>query len=175
MKYTPLQLSRGNDLILLSIKEYNITFLDSYKYLYAPLSQIKLLPTVAAAVAAQHKGVFPHGFNCPKNWNTILSKPPDLKKYFLTPNDDESAILEKTFYVTNWPPGKSWNFNDCILKYCHQDVQILLAAVIGMLQQSFSFQKLLSEHFGPPIQASAKRMSYSHWLSQPLCTLSSAR
>ena len=120
-----------------------MTFIDSYKYYPQKLESLPKRFQLEDV-----KGYFPHVFNKPEHWGRILKNPPPLSAY-ISNRDGEKARSEKT----SWWEGikrhcPEYNFNDDCVKYCQQDVKVLMAASTKFLQQCFDFGQQMIERFG---------------------------
>ena len=71
MGFTPLPLPQGQGILQLTVQEYGLTFIDSYKYYPQKLESLPKRFQLEDV-----KGYFPHVFNKPENWGRILKNPP---------------------------------------------------------------------------------------------------
>ena len=93
MNVLPGCLAQGQGFLQLTIPEWNIIFLDIYKYFSQKLSTLPKrfqLDDLA-------KGYFSHLLNTPESWNVIKIKPPPLK-YYITRQDSPLFISKEK----NW-------------------------------------------------------------------------
>ena len=119
---------------ILLIKIANVKFIDSLNYFHMPLSN---LPK-AYGLQEIEKGVFPHLFNTPENQSYEEPLPP-LDVY----SPDSMCIKDRerflTWYNEQSTSGCKFNFQNEIVKYCKQDVQILRLACLAFRK---TFRKL---------------------------------
>jgi hypothetical protein len=115
-------IKRGTKILTLNIK--HIQFLDSLSFLPMPLSS---LPKTFG-IESLEKGLFPHKFNQPKNWNAELNGLPPIE-FYLTERMSEQ---EKTKFFNWYNSNKHlpFNFKNEIIKYCQTDVKILMRSVM---------------------------------------------
>ena len=144
LRIQPQILPQGNGILQLVIKEFNILFLDSYKFFPQSLSSLSKRFDLKSTV----KGYFPHTFNRPENWGLIRKKPPPMEEY-LSQRDSEDVRKAK---ITWWLEDKSkqpeYNFNHDIVKYCIDDVNLFMTACTRFIQQSMDFGQELIQRFG---------------------------
>lgn len=117
----PKLLKRGTKILYISYKNYK--FLDSINFITLPLSKF---PSTFG-IEGSRKGDFPFLFNEPKNWDYVGFYPP-LEYYSpnkLKPND---ATKLKVWHKQN--KHKIFVFKDELEKYCHNDVKIMMTAIM---------------------------------------------
>lgn len=120
----------------IQIKWKKVVFKDTFKYVMSSLASwakqfgLKLL-----------KGFFPHGFNLPENQNYVGPMP--AESYFETKFMSENHYVEfKNWYdverdAIERGDKPAWNFQEEILKYCENDVDILMEAWLMYQKKMF--------------------------------------
>ena len=119
---TPSMLKKGNKILAMTIN--NIKFIDSLSFI--PM-QLKKFSSTFGLGDLGEKGEFPHGFNSIANWDYI-GKLPDLKYYY----PDQRSVEERE-ELFKWHQSQShieFNFQKEIIRYCEQDVKILMKGVM---------------------------------------------
>ena len=111
----------------IQLKWKKVCFKDTYKYVMCSLDVLAKqfnLPIV--------KGFFPHGFNTPENQDYVGPLPAEefFETKFMTEKRyaefKEWYEIERTAIGTGVKPA--WNFKEEILKYCENDVDVLMQA-----------------------------------------------
>lgn len=116
---------RGNKIMCLTVKEWNIRCLDFL--LFAPMKLSKL--PKALDIVGVEKSYFPHKFSNPQTLNYI-GPLVDIKYY----SPGEMSASEKTAF-TRWydeslASNVIFNYWNTLVEYCQNDVDILMRAVI---------------------------------------------
>ena len=126
----PKILRRGTKILCLRYK--NITFLDSINFIPLPLSKFPSTFSIPNLV----KGDFPFDFNRIENWDYVGFLP-EIKYYSIErKRKEESERIEKWHKINK---HKIFVFKEEIEKYCHNDVVILMTAI--MLYRSIWINK----------------------------------
>ena len=117
-----------------------------------------------------------HDYNIISNWNLIHDQPPPAESYINPFSDDQAAQLAKR----QWHQDEKmmepfFSFNDDVVRYCILDVDVHLQSLCKFLADSFTFQDLLLERFGPSPSASKKAMPYFHLFGPGQATIGSFR
>ncbi len=117
----PKVISKGLELMTLSFN--NIRVLDSYNFISRPLAELP----ATFGITELAKGYFPYLFNTSENSNYVGPWP---DAYFYGP-----ALMKpdrrNTFYTWyNQQPGKVFNMEEELLRYCRSDVYVLMAACL---------------------------------------------
>ena len=97
----------------------------------------------------------------------IKKYPPDFS-YYVNPykDDEKTKAAKKDWYDNVKSKEEYFDFNnDCVL-YCKLDVKVLLLALIKFLAQSFPFQDLLIQRYGPSPAWKKGKMPYIHMFTQ---------
>ena len=144
MGYMPLILPQGQGILQMTIPEYQITFLDSYKFFK---QKLETLPKMFQL--DELKGFFSHIQNLPlENWNILRRHPFPLSSYIFE-RDSPSVKKEKTKW---WTEIKSvqpyFNFNEDCVEYCENDVSVLLKSALKFIVQTFQFGEEMVDRFG---------------------------
>jgi hypothetical protein len=127
-KWAPELITNGLQILQMKIPFTNISFIDSLAFMPLPLSG---LPK-AFGFSETVKGYFPHFFNTPENQNYI-GPYPDKEMYgFSTMTNDQQREFLKWYLNVK---DSTFNFKEEILKYCHNDVEILAKACIKFRQE----------------------------------------
>ena len=152
----------GTGLIMLKIPLFNQVYLDAYKFFQQPLAKLSKrfgLP--------DEKGLFCFAYNKYQHWNIVKKDPPDFSYYVNPYKDDEKTIVAKKDWYDNVKSKEEYfDFNnDCVL-YCKLDVKVLLLALIKFLAQSFPFQDLLVQRYGPSPAWKKGKMPYIHMFTK---------
>ena len=128
----PQVILNGSKIILMQY--LNIKFLDSLLYLHLPLSG---LPKAYGLPDIQ-KGYFCHFFNTPENQNYCGPMPPAA-----TYGPDSMSVEERSKFLTWYEEqvnnGYVFNFQEEIVKYCKQDVEILRRACLAFRENFMTF------------------------------------
>ena len=143
MGITPKILAQGQGVLQLIVTEWDVVFIDSFKFFPQKLESLPYRFQLE-----QFKGYFAFSFNPPKNWGRKRKNPPELSSY-ITDKDSDATKADKTKW---WHEEKSqaprFLFNlDCI-KYCQQDVHVLMASCLKFLTQAFQFGQQMIDTFG---------------------------
>ena len=152
----------GTGLIMLKIPFFNQVYLDAYKFFQQPLAKLPKrfgLP--------DEKGLFCFAYNKYQHWNLVKKDPPDFS-YYVNPykDDEKTKAAKKDWYDNVKSKEEYFDFNnDCVL-YCKLDVKVLLLALIKFLSQSFPFQDLLVQRYGPSPAWKKGKMPYIHMFTQ---------
>ena len=152
----PKVLPQGQGVLSVVVKEFNLHFMDSYRFFPDKLANLPKrfdLP--------EEKGNYSHQNNVPSNWNRVRKHPPACHLY-INHGDTEKARAEKKEWWTNIGSKISpYDFNLDTLQYCRRDVLILTAACCKFLKQSFEFGELLIKTFGiSPIWKTGRSWHY---------------
>ena len=132
-------LFKGQKILKLSIPEFGITFLDSYKYIKASLQKCAKMFSLDIG-----KGTFPLKSNIRKNYN-LNSIPPF--HVFINENDSEQAINEKRkFWLTR--RKTPWNFRKEISLYCNLDCLVLIKICLRFCFEWIDMQRHMWDFFG---------------------------
>ena len=102
-----------------------------------------------------------------ENWGLVRKQPPDFS-YYVNPykDNEETKAAKKHWYQNTKLKEEYFDFNnDCVL-YCKLDVKVLLMALIKFLAQSFPFQDLLVQRYGPSPSRKKDKMPYFHLFTQ---------
>ena len=120
----------------IQLKWKKVCFKDTYKYVMCSLDVLAKqfnLPIL--------KGFFPHGFNTPENQDYVGPLPAEefFETKFMTEKRyaefKEWYEIERTAIGTGVKPA--WNFKEEILKYCENDVDVLMQAWLLYQQKMF--------------------------------------
>ena len=143
MGIQPQILPQGQGVLQMTIKEWSILFLDSFKFFPSSLASLSTRFNLEEV-----KGFFSHTTNIPGNWGRVRKNPPPLSSY-INKRDSDKLKKEKTDW---WLEVKSkapeFRFNDHIIKYCVADVTLLMSACTKFLHQSMDFGQQLIGKFG---------------------------
>ena len=115
-------IKKGSKILQMTIN--NIKFIDSLSFI--PMSLKKFSKTFGLGLDGD-KSEFPHGFNTPDNWN-YKGNIPDLKFYY-----PENRTNEEREDLIKWHQSQKYAYFDFqkeIVKYCAQDVLILMRSVM---------------------------------------------
>ena len=155
MGHTPRILPQGQGILQLTVPEFNITFLDTFKFFP---QKLETLPK--RFQLDEFKGFFSHTSNIPANWGILRRHPFPLEAYY-NERDSDHVKQEKAKW---WTEIKSvepfFSFNhECVL-YCEKDVSVLLKSSLKFILQTFQFGEEMVHCFGVS-------PSYRQGLSQP--------
>ena len=143
MGIQPQILPQGQGVLQMTIKEWSILFLDSFKFFPSSLASLSTRFNLEEV-----KGFFSHTTNIPGNWGRVRKNPPPLSSY-INKRDSDKLKKDKTDW---WLEVKSkapeFRFNDDIIKYCVADVTLLMSACTKFLHQSMDFGQELIGKFG---------------------------
>ena len=105
---------------ILSMNIMNFQFIDSLSFLPMPL---KNLPKTFG-ILNEEKGIFPHLYNMPENWNSVQNRLPDIKFYQI----DTMKPIERNIFIKWYEINEknTFDFQKEIEVYCKKDVDILL-------------------------------------------------
>ncbi|CAO4377092.1 unnamed protein product [Caenorhabditis nigoni] len=109
-------------------KDNTLHFRDSLKYIPMRLAQ---LPK-AFNLNTESKGYFPYMFNHPDNYGRRLPGLPHIKYYEPHFMSVKGRVEFEEWYEEN--KNTPFDFNEEIVKYCKNDVQILVEAVVKYIQ-----------------------------------------
>jgi hypothetical protein len=128
----PAAILNGTKIIMM---EYlNAKFIDSLNYFHMPLSN---LPK-AYGLTAIEKGTFPHLFNTPEN--EAYSGPlPPITMYAIDTMSANGRTKFIEWYNEKIENGYLFNFQEEIVKYCKQDVNILRQACLNFRANFMKF------------------------------------
>ena len=94
MGIIPKVITQGQGVLQLTVVEYDIVFIDSFKFFPQKLESLP-----ARFQLEQFKGFFAFSWNPPKNWNRKRKNPPELSAY-ISDKDSDGTIAEKTRWWT---------------------------------------------------------------------------
>ena len=153
-------LFKGQKILKLSIPEFGITFLDSYKYIRASLQKCAKMFSLDIG-----KGHFPLKSNSRKNYD--LNSIPSFH-FFINENDNEHVINEKrTFWLAR---RKSvWNFREEISLYCNLDCLVLIKICLRFCFEWIDMQRHMWDFFKESEQE--KTFQYFFPFENRFCTL----
>lgn len=112
------------------------------------------------------KGYFPHGFNTPENQNYVGPFPDEsfLETKFMT--EDRYASFKKWYDAkhTSIRSGvePQWNFKEEILKYCENDVDVLMQAWLLYQKKMFDITGMIC-----PQLLTQTMFGSLHWMMEP--------
>ena len=143
MGHKPATLTQGLGVMQLTVTEWGITFLDSYKYFPQPLASLP-----KRFQLEEYKGFFSHKANRVEHWNVLRKSPFPLSDY-ISGRDlaKEKEAKQKWWNEKNLEPY--FDFNHEAVLYCKMDVFILMASCVKFLKQTFGFGQQMIERFGP--------------------------
>ena len=154
-------INQGQGVLQFTVPEYELTFLDSYKYFPQKLSSLP-----KRFQLEDEKGYFSHLFNVPEHWNIIRPHPPPLH-YYINKQDSAKEKMEKEkWWVEVKNKESKFDFNYDAVEYCKKDVKILMAACTKFLQQTFQFGQQMIDRFGI---SSNWRQGLHHLYFHPFC------
>lgn len=177
----PQIISKGNNIVSLTLPSYNVVFLDSFKYLSTSLSNLAKQYKIP-----EEKGFFCHEFNkidysYGSPYNRIYENLPPLELFINPWIDDEQTINKKK----EWHSVESkrykaqggnlyYDFNKDILMYCFNDCFILLHTLLSFITDCFHFQSLLEDLYGstPSVFNPKHHYRFLHPFAKPISTLS---
>ena len=135
----PNILRRGNNILLLEIKESKLRFLSSNTYVlgneFSLINQFKL-PLL--------QKFFPNKFLVEENLNYIGQIP--SHDFFISqfrPANENDAILKYCKAYTN-NLSNTWNLKEQLIETTERDVLILTMSMLTFLKQSFELQQILN-------------------------------
>ena len=147
LKYniSPEILSRGRKVLKLSIPEFNITFIDSFRYIKSSLA--KAAKTFDLNIG---KGEFPVRFNSRSNYNAVEIPP---FPWFVNENDNEKTVEEKKQF---WLERKKrpWNFCEEFISYGIMDVNLLAQICVRFCKEWIESQAKMQKVFNKKIKVS---------------------
>ena len=111
-------IKKGSKILSMNIKHFQ--FIDSLSFLPMALSK---LPKTFGFIN-EKKGIFPHLFNKPENWNIVQNNLPDIEYYQI----NTMKSLDRNDFINWYSENKNnhFNFQMELEKYCQNDVNILL-------------------------------------------------
>ena len=140
---TPSIISRNMKILQITIRHFNISFIDSMLYISGSLDQLSKTFKLES-----QKGFFPHGFNDVMNYDYTGECPP--LETFQSFNDCTAMKLKKKlFHEETRQKNYIWNFQHEIAAYCNLDVRILTEAMCLFLKQALQFQVNLQKKLCP--------------------------
>ena len=155
-------LNCGSGLLEIHLPQYNITFIDSIRYI--PGSLKKMAERFKLPIK---KGAFPHPFVKYSNFKYSGDVPND--SYFLSFGQTKLDEETKNYLKERRQSGVVWNFCQEMLDYCLADIQILRQGCELFLEQNFIFQDMLIQKFGR--QNPKNKLPHLHAFTRPYCTL----
>ena len=161
---TPDIITRGQKIMAMTFKEYNIRFLDFMLYKSGSLSSLAKNENLP-----QQKIDFPFSFNLPENYEYI-GEVPDNKYYnkaFETMDEQETRNKKLSDLRED---GYIFNFKVELRKYVHSDVSILAQLATNFARECFEFQSICSNHYNVDL---TKDCPYLHPYGDPFLTISS--
>ena len=138
----PKIIYNGSKIMMMHLeKGYNIRIIDSSNFLPMRLSA---LPK-AFGLTERSKGFFPHLFNKSENWNHRGSYPP-VEDYGI-----ESMFTAEREEFLKWYNSRqgSFDFQEQMLVYCRNDVQLLREACLKFRQMLLSLTGESNEFLDP--------------------------
>ena len=169
MGIRPQILPQGQGILQLVIKEYNILFLDTYKFFPQSLASLPKRFNLE-----ESKGYFPHPFNRPENFNLVRKSLPPLQDYQSERDSDEVRKAKEKWWTEVKSMEPEFSFNYDIVKYCIDDVILLMAACTRFIHQSMDFGGELIARFGQsPAFKEGLCQPYFHPFNHGICTLGS--
>ncbi|EGT38427.1 hypothetical protein CAEBREN_29388 [Caenorhabditis brenneri] len=149
--YTPNFIMSGSTFISANVQissKRTLHFLDSVKFLPMRLSQLP----AAFDLATESKGHFPYMFNHPDNYGKVLSTLPPIEFYEPKYMGVKQRKEFEQWYEEN--RETEFNFDEEIVRYCKNDVQILSEALIKFIKSttiaSYIMFVLKQEHIKTP-------------------------
>ena len=95
------------------------------------------------------KGYLPHPFNQPwTNWNRLRGKPAPLSSYINRRDNAKTVAAKVAWYHDEKSHDLPFDFNKDCVRYCYNDVYILLKATTLFIQQCFQFGEQMVTRFG---------------------------
>ena len=169
MRITPKILAQGQGVLQLTVSEYNLVFLDTFKFFPQKLDSLP-----ARFQIERFKGYHAFSWNPPQNWGRIRKHPPPVHDY-INDRDSEKTKAEKTKW---WVEVKNkmdhFDFSRDCMQYCLQDVIVLMASTLKFLTQTFQFGCQMIERFGvSPAYRPGLTQPHFHLLTKATPTLGS--
>ena len=152
---TPDILCRGHKVLVLHIREFAISFMDSFKYVKTSLA--RAAKTFGLPIE-KGKG-FPVRFNSRKNYN-VQTIPPF--PWFVNENDSEMAVKEKKEF---WLKRKQepWIFCEELILYCVADSFILAQICVRFCKEWVESQLKMQEFFNKKNKKVKKVNKHDDW------------
>ena len=143
MQFTPLIIPQGHGILQMIVKEFNITFTDTFKFF---AQKLETLPH--RFQIEETKGFFSHVENKPENWGILRREPFALETY-ISGRDSEKVKKEKEKWHSEFKKTEPWfDLNDQCVRYCERDVILLLKSSLKFIVQSFGFGQEMISRFG---------------------------
>ena len=120
---------RGRKILKLEIG--NVKILDSLNFFLQPLEK---LPKALGLQDTLMKGMFPFLFNEEKNYS-YSGNIPDVNFFGYDYMTEEKQVKFNSWYKEFIASGQIWNFKDELIKYCTNDVNILLECIMKFRQE----------------------------------------
>ena len=103
---------------------------------------------------------FSHVSNIPENWGILRKEPFKLETY-INENDSENVKSLKAKWLEEFKNLQPWfDINQECVKYCLQDVRVLLKSSLKFVVQTFQFGEEMIARFG-------KSLAYKEGLCMP--------
>lgn len=122
----PKVIVRGQKIMMLSVPDCNVRFIDSFNFL--PMSLSKL--PGAFGLSCGSKGYFPHFFNTLDNWG-YNGKLPEPDMYGVDSMSASEKIKFSSWYESQKEAGSTFNLQEELSTYCRQDVVILAESCLA--------------------------------------------
>ena len=168
MGIEPQTLPQGQGALALTVTEFNLQFLDTYRFMAQPLDT---LPQ-RFQLGDMAKGYLPHTSNHPwTNWNRLRGKPAPLTSYINRRDDVPTVEAKTTWYHDVKSRDLPFDFNRDCVDYCFNDVFILLKSTMLFIQQCFQFGEQMEERFGVSPSWNALCHRHFHPLNHGMPTL----
>ena len=143
MQFTPLIIPQGHGILQMIVKEFNITFTDTFKFF---AQKLETLPH--RFQIKETKGFFSQVENKPENWGILRREPFALETY-ISGRDSEKVKKEKEKWHSEFKKTEPWfDLNDQCVRYCERDVILLLKSSLKFIVQSFGFGQEMISRFG---------------------------
>ena len=155
-------LFKGQKILKLSIPEFGITFLDSYKYIKASLQKCAKMFSLDIG-----KGHFPLKINTRASYKLNSIPPFHL---FINENDSKEAVAEKKkFWLAR--KNSNWNFLEEIALYCNLDCLVLIKICLRFCYEWIGMQRHMWEFFEKSNEDSKLSFKYFFPFENRFCTL----
>lgn len=139
-KLTCQPIFEGNKIITLSIKEFNIRFIDSHRFIPSSLDSFpKRFPHLKGVAK---KGFFPYKFNKEDNYD--YSGPyPSEEEYYDEYSSKKKVLEIKQFLETK--KGENFNFKKELHDYLQMDIRVLTLGCCSLIKEFLDFQNELQK------------------------------